>query len=159
MKRMLSLCLGGALACSQIQLVLAETTDTLIDRGRYLVALGGCNDCHTPGFAVSDGNVPEQQHLLGSDIGYSGPWGVSYAGNLRLNAAAMSAEQWRARARAGGLPPMPWPSLRAMTDNDLDAVHAYLRHLGAAGEPAPGPIAPGQPITTRHFIFMPQAAD
>lgn len=54
---------------------------------------------------------------------------------------------------------MPWPSLRAMTDNDLDAVHAYLRHLGAAGEPAPGPIAPGQPITTRHFIFVPQAAD
>lgn len=41
MKRMLSLCLGGFLACSQIQLVLAETTDTLIDRGRYLVALGG----------------------------------------------------------------------------------------------------------------------
>src|SRR5690606_30033952 len=83
----------------------AEDANSPIDRGRYLVAVGGCNDCHTPGFAESNGNVPEVDQLLGSDIGYSGPWGVSYAGNLRLAAAMMSPEQWRARAKGGGLPP------------------------------------------------------
>src|SRR5690606_32324318 len=36
---------------------------------------GGCNDCHTPGFAEASGNVPGVDQLLGSDIGYSGPWG------------------------------------------------------------------------------------
>src|SRR5690606_12286430 len=115
MKWIPALCVSGLLVCAMAQGETATQHSTQqIERGRYLVAVGGCNDCHTPGFAPSDGNVPEDQHLLGSDIGYSGPWGVSYAGDLRLSAAAMTADQWRARARAGGLPPMPWPSLRTM---------------------------------------------
>ena len=46
-----------------------------------------------------------------------------------------------------------------MTDADLDAVHAYLLHLGPAGENAPAPLPPGQVIDTRHFVFVPQAPD
>lgn len=156
MKWMTLLCAAGVLASG---LAVAEDANSPIDRGRYLVAVGGCNDSHTPGFAESNGNVPEVDQLLGSDIGYSGPWGVSYAGNLRLAAAMMSPEQWRARAKGGGLPPMPWPSLRAMTDADLDAVHAYLLHLGPAGENSPAPLPPGEAIDTRHFVFVPQAPD
>ena len=51
---------------------------------------------------------------------------------------------------------MPWPSLRAMGETDLVAIYRYLRHLGAAGEPAPQAVAPGQPIATPHFVFVPQ---
>ena len=28
----------------------AMADDSQITRGKYLVALGGCNDCHTPGY-------------------------------------------------------------------------------------------------------------
>src|SRR4051794_24230031 len=38
--------------------------------GRYIVKLGGCNDCHTPGFAASGGNVPESEWLLGDVVGF-----------------------------------------------------------------------------------------
>lgn len=53
--------------------LMAETPNTsnFVERGRYLLAIGGCNDCHTKGFAESGGQVPETLHLLGSDIGFS----------------------------------------------------------------------------------------
>ena len=127
-----------------------------VDRGRYLVSIAGCNDCHTDGYIESDGKVPEPRWLTGSAVGFSGPWGVSYPANLRLVAPKLDEAGWLARVRQGGLPPMPWPSLRAMSDADVLAIYRYLRHLGAAGEPAPQALAPGQPIATPHFVFVPQ---
>lgn len=128
-----------------------------VARGRYLVAIAGCNDCHTDGYIQNDGRIPEAQWLTGSAVGFSGPWGVSYPSNLRLVAAQVDEAGWKARVQKGGLPPMPWPSLRAMSEADLVAVYRYLRHLGPAGEPAPQALAPGQPVTTPHFVFVPQA--
>ena len=29
-----------------------------IERGKYLIVVGGCNDCHTPGYLLEDGNSP-----------------------------------------------------------------------------------------------------
>ncbi len=45
--------------------------------GEYLVAIGGCNDCHTDGWNHSPGNVPLERRLTGSAIGWHGPWGTS----------------------------------------------------------------------------------
>lgn len=135
----------------------AAGPDEPVARGRYLARVAGCNDCHTPGYPQSDGKVPEQNWLVGVDVGFSGPWGVSYASNLRLVAQGMSAEQWRAHARAPRRPPMPWFALRDMSDADVDALYAFLRHLGPAGVPAPAAVAPGQPIPTAHIPFVPQA--
>lgn len=134
---------------------LADNADA-VARGRYLVAVADCNGCHTPGFAESGGAVPEAQRLTGMNVGFSGPWGVSYPANLRLSAGGMSERDWLARARAGGLPPMPWPALKAMTDQDLSAIYAYLRALGPAGVAAPQAVPPGAPIPTAHFVFVPQ---
>ncbi len=39
---------------------------------------------------------------------------------------------------------MPWFNLRDMTDNDVKAIYAYLKHLGPAGQPAPAFVPPGQ---------------
>ena len=64
-----------------------EQTDQV--RGRYLVVLGGCNDCHTPGYAASGGATPEAQWLLGDALGYLGPWGTTYPSNLRSYFAAL----------------------------------------------------------------------
>lgn len=129
-----------------------------IDAGRYLVEIGGCNDCHTPPYAPSNGvEPPESLWLMGSPVGFSGPWGVSYATNLRLSFQNMTADEFVELARAGqGRPPMPWPSLMRMSGPDLRAMHAYIVHLGPAGEAAPAPLSPGVAPRTPHIHFVPQ---
>ena len=39
-----------------------------VDRGKYLVQIGGCNDCHTPGYAATGGKVPEKDWLVGDQL-------------------------------------------------------------------------------------------
>ena len=79
-----------------------------IERGKYLVTIGGCHDCHTPWIMQPDGkpgpdmtralsghprqipiNEPAQlsaEHWgyvgAASNTAFSGPWGVSFAANL-----------------------------------------------------------------------------
>lgn len=126
-----------------------------IEAGRYLVTVGGCNDCHTPGWDQTDGNVPESEWLTGIPIGWRGPWGTSYARNLRLTVANLTEEEFLQRVRAGGLPPMPWMNLRAMNPSDLRAIYAFVRSLGATGEPMPAPLAPGVEPSTPYFVLDP----
>ncbi|SRR6266498_686276 len=38
-------------------------TDKETERGRYVVAISGCNDCHTPGFLLNGGKTPEKDWL------------------------------------------------------------------------------------------------
>lgn len=118
--------------------------DPLVERGRYLVKIGGCNDCHTPGYAQSGGQVPEAQWLTGDTLGWSGPWGTTYPANLRLVVAGMSEQEWVQRARTAQYrPPMPWFNLRDMGESDLRALYRYIRSLGPAGTPAPAYLPPG----------------
>src|SRR6266481_4484036 len=65
------------------------------------------------------------------------PGVTTYASNLRLLVKDLSANQFVKFARSEFRPPMPWFNLRAMTDRDLTAIYAYLKHLGPAGQPAP----------------------
>lgn len=117
----------------------------LVARGRYLVQTAGCNDCHTPGYAEAGGKVPEQAWLTGDRLGWRGPWGTSYATNLRLRLAEMSRDDWLRFARAmQPRPPMPWFNVRAMSDQDLTAIWAWVKAMGPAGEPAPQALPPGQ---------------
>lgn len=80
-----------------------------VERGKYLVMVGGCDDCHTPKIMTPAGPVLDTTRLLsgqpgGSDIpeipkgifepgkwmaltnahmtAWAGPWGVSFAYNL-----------------------------------------------------------------------------
>lgn len=129
-----------------------------VEAGRYLVKIGGCNDCHTPGFAMTNGASPaEAEWLTGDSVGFSGPWGVSYPSNLRLSFSNMDEQQFIELARAGqGRPPMPWPSLKAMSDKDLKAIYAYIQSLGPKGEPAPAALSPGVAPDRPHIPFIPQ---
>lgn len=116
----------------------------LVEHGRYLVMIGGCNDCHTAGFAHTGGKVPESQWLLGDKLGWSGAWGTTYAPNLRLRLAGMDLPTFKAYAR--GLvtrPPMPYWAVNAMSEHDLEALHAFITGLGPAGERAPAALPPG----------------
>jgi mono/diheme cytochrome c family protein len=130
--------------------------DARVARGKYLVTISGCNDCHTPGFGEANGATPERDWLVGSPVGFQGPWGTSYAANLRLVIGSMSESEWVAHARKERLPPMPWFNLARMTDPDLRAMYAYVKSLGPAGTAAPAYVAPGGKVTTPYIVFVPQ---
>lgn len=126
---------GGAAAASH---------DDLVQQGRYVVKISGCNDCHTAGFAPSGGKVPEAQWLLGDKLGFAGPWGTTYPANLRLRIGDMDLATFKAYARTlTTRPPMPYWAVNAMSDHDLEALWTYVKSLGAAGEPAPAALPPG----------------
>jgi mono/diheme cytochrome c family protein len=127
-----------------------------VERGRYLIVAGGCNDCHTPGYPENAGKIPAEQWLTGNAVGFQGPWGTSYPVNLRLYVQNMTEAQWVARVRQPMRPPMPWFNLRDMADTDLIAMYRFMRSLGPAGEPAPAAVAPGVAVTTPYIEFMPK---
>lgn len=112
-------------------------------RGRYLVRIGGCNDCHTPGYPMASGKVDEKLWLTGDSLGWRGPWGTTYPANLRLVAQKLTEDQWVTSARRELRPPMPWFNLRDMADRDLRAIYRYLKYVGPAGVPAPAYVPPG----------------
>lgn len=137
-------------------------TEKSIERGRYLTLIGGCNDCHTSGFAMSGGKVPPSEWLLGDKLGYSGPWGTTYPTNLRLKLADMDLPTWKSYARkVVTRPPMPYWAINAMSDDDLEAIWHFTRSLGKAGENAPAALPPGvePPIPAFRLTLPPPPKD
>ncbi|MBU5636363.1 hypothetical protein KOM00_06405 [Geomonas sp. Red69] len=125
-----------------------------VERGRYLVQIGGCNDCHTSGYALGAGKVAEEQWLTGDQLGWKGPWGTTYPANLRNFAAQMSEKQWIRFAQAAETrPPMPWYDLRAMSKEDLRAIYRYLKASGPRGEKAPAYLPPGAEPAGPYVLF------
>lgn len=88
---------------------LSKPTAEQIERGRYLVTLGGCGDCHSPKKLTAQGPIEDEALLLSghpatepipaaptgvggpgmwaaacsaSFTAWYGPWGVSFASNL-----------------------------------------------------------------------------
>lgn len=88
---------------------------------------------------------------------WSGPWGVSFSANLTPDKETgvlrnFTEEQFIQTLRTGRhqgqgrkiLPPMPWPLISKMTDDDLKAVFAYLRQIPAVRNKVPDPIPPAK---------------
>lgn len=137
----------------------APTTDgdISLERGRYMVQMGGCNDCHTDGYAQQGGALPEAAWLTGSAVGFQGPWGTSYAGNLRLYVQRLSEDGWvNQMKQLRSRPPMPWFTLQQMQERDLRAMYRFIHSLGPAGQEAPAGLAPGQAPATPVIVFVPQ---
>jgi len=135
----------------------AGTADPqVLARGKYLLTVSGCNDCHTPGWPESGGKTKPEDWLTGSPVGFSGPWGTTYPANLRRVIASMDEKQWLAHARTPRRPPMPWFNLAAMSDADLKAVYRYVKSLGPKGEAAPDFVPPGQAAATPFIEFVPK---
>jgi mono/diheme cytochrome c family protein len=131
-----------------------KKSDPQLDRGRYLVRIGGCNDCHTPGYPQKGGQVPEAEWLTGDALGWHGPWGTTYATNLRLYFQDLTEDQWVKKAKAlNARPPMPWFNVRDMTSGDLRAMHRYIRHLGPAGKQAPAYLPPDKTPPQPYVAF------
>jgi hypothetical protein len=84
----------------------AHGSEARVERGRYLVSVMACNDCHTPLKIGANGPEPDAARLLsghpdtfstppppaldnawawagaGTNTAFAGPWGVSYTANL-----------------------------------------------------------------------------
>lgn len=150
-------------ACAQPQRATPAPIDVRLQApsaeqaGRYFILLGGCNDCHTPGWEQSGGQLPESEWLTGSPVGFRGPWGTTYASNLRIFVQNITEDQWvemfRTRAER---PPMPWMNYRTINESDLRAAYRFIRSLGPKGEPAPEYVAPDQEPRTPYIVFVPR---
>jgi hypothetical protein len=126
----------------------------VVERGRYLAKIAGCNDCHTAGYSPSEGKVSEDLWLTGDNFGWNGPWGTTYGTNLRLLIIELTEKGWIDFATTLKVrPPMPWFNLNIMTHTDLGAIYQFIRYLGPKGNPAPGYLPAGQKPTGPHAIF------
>jgi mono/diheme cytochrome c family protein len=146
-------------ACFAPSATAADPAADMIARGRVLVAFGSCNDCHTPGWRESDGNLPVSQWMIGVPIGFRGPWGTIYPTNVRLRFQQMSESEWlHAVETRGGHPPMKWTDLRVLSITDRKAIYRFIRSLGPAGVPAPNDVPPDKEPTTPFINVVPQKA-
>lgn len=129
----------------------------VVARGRYLVVIGGCNDCHTQDYLMTDGNVAEENWLAGNIVGWRGPWGTTYPPNLRLRAQEMTEAVWVEQMKTRkALPPMPWVNVNQMDARDSAAIYQYIRSLGPLGQHMPAPLPPDQEPVTPYLSLFPQ---
>lgn len=94
---------------------------------------------------------------------WSGPWGVSFTANLTpdpdTGLGKWTARNFKDTIRTGRhlgrgreiLPPMPIPVYRQMTDEDLEAIFAYLQTIPAIRNRVPEPLPPpASTVATAH---------
>ncbi|MGD9922253.1 MAG: cytochrome c [Pseudorhodoplanes sp.] len=154
-------------ACASPDAGLAQ--DAQIRRGQYLVTLGGCNDCHTPGYFF--GKPDMARFLGGSEVGFEIPGlGVFHGPNLtpdpETGLGAWSAEQIAIAITRGRRPDgrelapiMPWHAFASLTAQDVRAIAVYLKSLKPVKNKVPGPFGPNeQPTSFVMKIVPPQAA-
>ena len=136
--RATAVCLSMLLAAQGAALAQDEPSS---ERGLYVSIIGGCHDCHTEGYARSGGKIDPAKAMKGDPtIGWQGPWGVTYAANLRLKAFIRDEDAFVEDMRAlDTLPPMPWYNVRAMQESDIRSLYRYLISLGEPGKPVPIP--------------------
>ncbi len=132
-----------------------------LERGRYLVRITGCNDCHTPMYGPKNGVVPEKEWLSGVPVGWKGPWGTTYASNLRQSIGQKTEDQWVSYAKSlKARPPMPFFALNEMKEADLRSIFKYVRSLGTHEQIIPEALPPGMEPKTPYINFdviMPSA--
>jgi hypothetical protein len=127
------------------------------EAGRYLAIVGGCHDCHTPGYMEAvDGNVPQELWLTGLPVGFQGPWGTTYPKNLRLTVAERSEDEFvQLLHTRKTLPPMPWANVNRLHEQDARALYRFIKSLGPGGTAAPENAPPGQTPKTPYIVFAP----
>lgn len=156
-----------ALACLVFIGRPVDAAETAVERGKYLVAIIGCGDCHTPGFFFGKPDI--SKYLAGSDVGFAMPGlGVFVPPNLtpdkdtglgkwttdEIVAAITKGERPDGRILA---PIMPWKDLAHLTKTDALAIAAYLKSLPPVRNKVPGPFGPSEKASV--FVFSVQPAD
>ncbi|HLA41574.1 MAG: hypothetical protein A3H91_17020 [Gammaproteobacteria bacterium RIFCSPLOWO2_02_FULL_61_13] len=141
----------------------------IVEHGRYLVGLLGCESCHTDRALLGTPRMDRQ--LAGSDVGiaYSNPLkqprpGVVYPANLtpdmKSGIGAWTDQEIIAAIRTGldrsgrqHLPVMPWPGYQKLSDADAAAITAYLRALPPVEHAVPENVQPGSAAHAPYVHF------
>jgi mono/diheme cytochrome c family protein len=146
----------------------SKAADAEIDRGKYLVSLAGCNDCHTPGYFF--GKPDMARFLGGSEVGFEIPGlGVFHGPNLTpdqdTGLGTWSAEQIVAAITKGQRPDgrqlapiMPWHAFANLTGEDARAIVAFLKSLQPVKNKVPGPFGPAETPTSFVMKIVPPGA-
>jgi mono/diheme cytochrome c family protein len=117
-----------------------------VERGRAMIKLMLCGDCHTP---MDDrGNRLADKQLAGGMI-FRGAWGTVYSANITSHPSAgigaysdddLKRVFREGKNRAGrDLWVMPWSVTKNLTDADLDALIAAVREIPANPNLVPAP--------------------
>jgi mono/diheme cytochrome c family protein len=157
---LLGMTLGASIAS-------AQAADQQVERGKYLVDILPCTDCHTPGNFL--GKPDFARYLGGSEVGFEVPrLGIFYGPNLTpdkdTGLGNWTAEQIATAITTGQrpdgrvlAPPMPVASFKHLTKEDALAIAAYLKTLPPVKNKVPGPFGPSQKPT--EFVYQVIPAD
>jgi len=144
--------LAAAALVATAPLASSHAADPQVERGKYLVELGGCTDCHTPGHLL--GHPDMARYLGGSDVGFGIPAvGVFVGPNLtpdrETGLGSWTREQIVTAITTGVRPDgrvlapvMPWRGLSHLTKSDALAIAAFLKNLPVVRNKVPGPFGP-----------------
>jgi mono/diheme cytochrome c family protein len=142
--------------------------DPQVERGKYLVAIGGCTDCHTPGHFM--GHPDMTRYLGGSDVGFGIPGMGVFAGPNLTPDKETGLGKWTAQQivtafttgqRPDGrmlAPIMPWRGFAVLTTPDALAIAAFLKSLPPVSNKVPGPFGPNEAPTVCVMSVQPGAA-
>jgi mono/diheme cytochrome c family protein len=138
-----------------------------IERGRYLVTVMACTDCHTPGYLLG---MPDMARFLGgSQVGFEIPGlGVFHPPNLTpdpetglgnwTEAQIVTALTMGVRPDGRQLAPaMPWMHYASLAAEDAMAIAVYLKSLPAVVNKVPGPFGPNEMPTQFVMRVVPPA--
>jgi mono/diheme cytochrome c family protein len=139
--------------------------DTQVERGKYLATIGGCNDCHTPGYFF--GKPDMARYLGGSEVGFEIPGlGVFHGPNLTPDKETglgnwtqeqiVNALQTGKRPDGRELAPiMPWRAFANFTKSDATAIAAFLQSLAPVKNKVPGPFGATEKPTSFVMKIVP----
>ncbi len=160
----LSWCILLAATAIATALVTARA-ESPVDRGKYLVTLAGCNDCHTPGYFF--GKPDMSKYLGGSDVAFEIPGLGAFPGRNITPDKETGIGNWTAEQIAAALtegkrpdgrtlaPIMPYHAFSYMTKDDVMAIVAFLQSLPPVKHEVAGPFKPGEKISTFLFRILP----
>ena len=143
----------------------ADAAETQVQRGKYLVSIIPCADCHTPGTFL--GKPDMKRYLGGSEVGFEVPeLGVFYGPNLtpddETGLGKWTKEQIATAITTGKrpdgrilAPPMPVESFKHLTHADALAIAAYLKTLPPIKNKVPGPFGTTEKATSFVYQVLP----
>jgi mono/diheme cytochrome c family protein len=149
-------------------------SDSQVERGKYLVGITGCHDCHSPKISgmkpdpdrILSGrpqttrvpsSSPGEVHASEDLTAWAGGWGQSVASNLTPDPATgigmrYTEAKFVATMRTGKkpegvavMPPMPVDVYVNMKDEDLKAIYAYLKTIKPIRNAVRAGLAPPAP--------------
>jgi mono/diheme cytochrome c family protein len=162
---MKSPCMPALAAVAIFCAATASAEESQVERGKYLVTIGSCNDCHTPGYFL--GKPDFSRRLAGSDVGFTIPGVGAFVGRNLTPDKETGLGNWTddqiisaitAGIRPDGrrlAPIMPWQGLSHLSSDDAHAIVAYLRSLPPVKNAVPGPFGPKEVPTTLVFTIVP----